>query len=172
MSNSFIWPTDRSLLPATHQGQSHSWSDFNDGLLHISPSTSNTGASLSDCLVSFPGHSLGEVLSLCEDAVGIFYISSRLGPKFGTSFRAFIIELIMWDRYESAQSLFSYWLIIVRQTDFNIVGMATGLGEFKPFTLFEKLHNLPFCSCEMVSKNICILIAGGRKVEWIFIKGY
>ena len=30
----------------------------------------------SDCLVSYPGHSLGGVLPLCREAVGVFYSSS------------------------------------------------------------------------------------------------
>ena len=35
-------------------------SDGNEGVLCIPQSSSITGASLSDCLVSYPGHSLGE----------------------------------------------------------------------------------------------------------------
>ena len=36
------------------------------------------GASPSDCLVSYPGHSLRMVWPLCRDAVGVFYCSSWL----------------------------------------------------------------------------------------------
>ena len=34
-------------------------SNGNDGVLHLPPNSSITGTSLSDCLVSYPGHSLG-----------------------------------------------------------------------------------------------------------------
>ena len=40
------------------------------------------GTSPSDCLVSYPGHSLGGgVLPLCRGAVGVFYSPSRLGKR-------------------------------------------------------------------------------------------
>ena len=39
------------------------------------------GTSLSDCLVSYPGHSLGVVL-LCGGAVGVFHSPSRLGNNW------------------------------------------------------------------------------------------
>ena len=38
-----------------------------------------TGTSPSDCLVSYPGHSLEDILPLCKGAVGVFYSPSRLG---------------------------------------------------------------------------------------------
>ena len=45
-------------------------------------SPSITGTSPSDCLVSYPGHSLGGgVLLLCRGAVSVFYNPSRLGKK-------------------------------------------------------------------------------------------
>ena len=52
--------------------------DGNEGVLCLPQSSSITGTSPSDCLVSYPGHSLG-VLPLCRLAVGVFYSSSRLG---------------------------------------------------------------------------------------------
>ena len=45
---------------ATTPGQSGPRSNGNEGVLHISQSSSITRASLSDCLVSYPGHSLRE----------------------------------------------------------------------------------------------------------------
>ena len=47
-------------------GQSEPGSDSNEGVLHIPQSSSITGASPSDCLVSYPGHSLGESYSSVE----------------------------------------------------------------------------------------------------------
>ena len=48
-------------------------SDGNEGMLHIPQNSSITGTSASDYLMSYPGHSLGGVLPLCTDAVGVFY---------------------------------------------------------------------------------------------------
>ena len=55
-----IWPIDSTLLGATTLGQSGPGSDGNKFLLHIPQSSSITGSSTSDCLVSYLGHSLGE----------------------------------------------------------------------------------------------------------------
>ena len=46
------WPIDRSLSGATTTGQSGSGSDGNEGVLCIPQSSSITGTSPSDCLVS------------------------------------------------------------------------------------------------------------------------
>ena len=74
MSNSSIWPIDRTLSGATTLDQCWPGSNGNERVLHI------PGVSLSDCLVLYPGHLLGGVvLPFCRDAVGIFYSSSRLG---------------------------------------------------------------------------------------------
>ena len=81
MSNSFIWPKERILTGATILGQSGPVSDGNEGVLHIPQSSSISGASPSDSLVSYLGHSLEGVLPLCKDAVWIFYNPSRLGFK-------------------------------------------------------------------------------------------
>ena len=47
------------LSGATTLGQSGPGSDGNEGVLHIPQSSSTAGTSPSDCLVSYPGHSLG-----------------------------------------------------------------------------------------------------------------
>ena len=54
------WPIDRTLSCANTLGQSGPGSDANKGVLHIPQSFSITGTTLSDCLVSYPRHSLGE----------------------------------------------------------------------------------------------------------------
>ena len=56
---SSIWPIDRTLSSATTPDQSGTGSDGNEGVLHIPQSSSITGTSPSDCLVSYPGHSWG-----------------------------------------------------------------------------------------------------------------
>ena len=70
---SSIWPIDRTLSGATTQGQSGPGSDGNEGMLCIPQSSSIIGTSPSDCLVAYPGHSLGVVLPLCRGAIGVFY---------------------------------------------------------------------------------------------------
>ena len=83
MSNSSIWLIDRTLSGATTPRQSKLGSDDNKEVLHIPQSTSITGASPSDCLVSYPGHLLdGVVLPLYRDAIGIFYNPSSTKMDF------------------------------------------------------------------------------------------
>ena len=55
---SSIRPIGRTLSGATIPGQSGPGSDGNEGVLHIPQSSSITGTSPLDCLVSYPGHSL------------------------------------------------------------------------------------------------------------------
>ena len=62
---SSIWPIDRTLSSATTPGQSGPGSDGNEEVLHIPQSSRFTGASPSDCLVSYPGH-LGELYLFAE----------------------------------------------------------------------------------------------------------
>ena len=50
---------DRAQSGATTPGQSGPGSDGNEGVLRIPQSSSTAGTSPSDCLVSYPGHSLG-----------------------------------------------------------------------------------------------------------------
>ena len=55
-----IWAINRTWSGATTQGQNGSESDGNEGVIYLPQSSSITGISPSDCLVSYPGHSLGE----------------------------------------------------------------------------------------------------------------
>ena len=55
---SSIWPIDRTLSSATTPVQSEPGSDGSEEVLCIPQSSSNTGTSPSDCLVSYLGHSL------------------------------------------------------------------------------------------------------------------
>ena len=66
MSNSFILPIDKTLSGTTTVGQSRPVSDGNEEVLCISQSSSITGASPSDYLVSYPGHSLWGSYSFAE----------------------------------------------------------------------------------------------------------
>ena len=74
-----IWPIDRALSGATTLGQCGPGSDGNKGVLHITQSSSITGTSPSDCLMSYPGYPLWEgILPFSRGAVGVFYSLSRL----------------------------------------------------------------------------------------------
>ena len=61
-----------TLPGATTPAQSGHGSDGNEGVLCIPQSPSITGTSSSDCLVSYPGHSLGAVLPFSRSTVGLF----------------------------------------------------------------------------------------------------
>ena len=76
-----IWPIDRTLSDATTLGQSGPGSNGNEEVLHIPQSSSITRTSPSDCIVSYPGHSLGGGgLPHCREAVHVFYNSPSLSP--------------------------------------------------------------------------------------------
>ena len=55
---SSIWPINRTLSGATTPSQSELGSDGNKRVVCIPQSSSIIGTSQSDCLVSYPGHSL------------------------------------------------------------------------------------------------------------------
>ena len=76
-----VWPIDRTLSGATTRDQSGPVNNGNKGVLRILQSSSITGASPSDCLVSYPRHSL-RVLPLCRDSVGVFYSPSWPGQIY------------------------------------------------------------------------------------------
>ena len=67
---------DRALSGATILGQSGPGRNDNEGVLRIPQSPSITGASPSDCLVSYTGHSWGGAY---PTAVGVFYSPNQLG---------------------------------------------------------------------------------------------
>ena len=77
MSNSSIWPIDKTLSDAIILGQNGPGSDGNEEVLCI---PQITGASPSDCFVSY-GTLVGGVLPNNRDAVGEFYSPSRLGQR-------------------------------------------------------------------------------------------
>ena len=71
-----------ALSDAITTDQSGPGSNGNEGVLRIPQSSSIAGTSPSDCLVSYPGHSLGGgVLPLCREAIDVFYSPSRQGKK-------------------------------------------------------------------------------------------
>ena len=75
---SSIGPIDRTLLGATTLSQSGAGSNGNKGIVCIPQSSSITGTSPSDCLVSYQDTRWGWGLTLCREAVSVFYSPSRL----------------------------------------------------------------------------------------------
>ena len=71
---SSIWPIDRTLSGATTLGQSGPGGEGNEEVLRIPQSSSITGATPSDCLVSYPG-----------DTLGGFYISAEMQSVYSTA---------------------------------------------------------------------------------------
>ena len=72
---------DRTLSDATTLGKSGLGSNENEMVLRIPQRSSIIRASPSDCLVSYPGHSLAGVLLLCREAVGVFYSPSQFDKQ-------------------------------------------------------------------------------------------
>ena len=53
MSSSYIWAIDKTQSSTIIESQSGPGNDVNEGVLHIPHSSSITGASISDCLMSY-----------------------------------------------------------------------------------------------------------------------
>ena len=108
---SSIWPIERTLSSATTPGQSGPGSDSNEEVLRIPPNSSIIEASPSDCLMSYPGHSLGKVLPLCREAISGFYSPNWLSqviariPSFGQ------IKLFKHLQYLEPFNCANKWLI-------------------------------------------------------------
>ena len=98
--NSSIWTIDRTLLGATTPGQSEPETDENKGILSIPQSSTTIGALPSDCLMSHPGHSLGEFKAAAEmqsaysaapadwatrHSLGEFYPSAEMQSMYSTA---------------------------------------------------------------------------------------
>ena len=80
MSNSYIWPIDRTLSGTTTPGQSGPESNSKEKVLHI-PQSSRAGALSSDYLMSYQDIRWGGVLHLYRDIVGVLFSSYWLGSK-------------------------------------------------------------------------------------------
>ena len=70
-------PIDRNLYGATTPGWREPRSYGNKGVLHISQSSSITGALPSDCLLSYPAYLFGESCPQPRYTVGVYYSLSQ-----------------------------------------------------------------------------------------------
>ena len=100
MQFSSIWPIDRTLSGVTLPDQCGPGSDDNEGVLCIPQSSSITGTSPWDCLVSYPGHPLAE-----RRAVDVFYSSSWLGKLQVWTFPLLACEVFFRLRYVDIQAM-------------------------------------------------------------------
>ena len=92
---SSIRPIDTTLSGATTPDQSGPGSDDNEELLRIPQSSSITGTSLSDCLVSYAGHSLGGFYP--EEIQSVYSSSSAdltLGHSLGGSYPFAVMQSV------------------------------------------------------------------------------
>ena len=126
---SSIWPIDRTLSGATTPGQSGPGSNGNEGVLHIPQCSSITGASPSDCLVSYNRTLVWwwwwGVLLCYRDVVGVFYSPSWLGKiQDGRwcKFCSMTVELdLQWSMKSSSKKL-GYWNVLCDQVSKQIDG--------------------------------------------------
>ena len=83
MSNSSIWTIDRTFSGATTPDQSGPGSDGSEGVLHFSQSPRITGALLSDCFMSYLGHSSAGVQLLYSTAAAYWAFVLEKTIKLG-----------------------------------------------------------------------------------------
>ena len=117
MQFSSIKPIDWALSSATTPGQSGPESNGNEGVLCIPQSSSITGTSPSDCLVSYPGHSLGRGS----------YPSAEMQSVYSTVPAGWATGHSLGESYSSAevQSIYSTapadWAITMNETPVYII---------------------------------------------------
>ena len=107
MQFSSIWPLDRTLSGATIPGQSGPESNGNEGVLRILQSSSITGTSPSDCLVSY----LGQLL------VG-YYLSVEKPLVYSTA-------PVDWARY-------NIWFLNLSLSFSFVHSISTSVGHLMP----------------------------------------
>ena len=130
VSNSSIWPTGRTLSGATTPDQSGLGSNGNEGILRIPQSSSITGASPSDCLVSYKGHKLGCV-SYPSAGMQLAYCTalSRLDCV-----RQAYIYIYTWSNHRIGEKL----AVIKRRSVFAILTYICSITFFKHLVIVSR----------------------------------
>ena len=127
---------DRTLSDATTPGKNAPESDDNKRVLSILQSSSITGASPADCLVSYPGHSLGES----------YYSSEKHSVYFAA--------LADW-----VKTLFS-WLGVWVLWHINLCMLFNAKSIFRKIVLFQTIQfsvsTQLNCKYSLIVKNISI----------------
>ena len=125
MSNSSIWPIDRTLSGATTLSQSGPESADDEEVLYIPQSPSIIGTSPSDYSMVYPEYSLGALTF--RDEVSVFYSPSRLGWKQVGSFSLFLFQ------YCSQSGL---WLSLQSEILIGwLIGWVYGISNFIDYSM-------------------------------------
>ena len=126
-----IQPIDRTLSCANIRGQSRPSSDSNKGVFCIPQSSSITGPSPSDCLVSYPGHSWWWVLLLSREAICVIYLPSQVGkmplePFISKDKLIILRRIASADRDERVNHICEYSKVAQKEykTKYNGLGKA------------------------------------------------
>ena len=141
MSNSSIWPIDRSLSDATTLGQKGHRSKSNEGILHI-PQSSRTGASPPNSLMSYAGNTLGESYFAAEIQSVYSTAPADLARDFEdrskrTCYNLYHRHLHFHSFYSSlASSKHMYLLVFFK---FHSVIRRDGKVHYSALSLFSKL---------------------------------
>ena len=157
---SSIQPVDRALSSATTPGQSGPGSDGNEGVLCIPQSSSIAGTSPSDCLVSYQGHSLlvVGVLSLCREAVGVFYSPSWLGKvaisEANASMKFCDVSFFQFSYFPCQVVIrsFALWLFPSEKIDFKQRNQSTdNQKDFIRHEIYSRIASTPSVLYQMAS---------------------
>ena len=138
-----IWPKDRTLSGASTLGQSGSGRDGNKEVIRIPQSPNITRTSPSDCLVSYPGHSLRErsyplaVMQLVYSAASAKWARKCLNKnnKIRTSSETLSTNFLISDNNFLDCFLFLFWFFFALWSYF--------LGRFKVNGSYQQ-HQLLF----------------------------
>ena len=159
MSNCSICPIERTLSGATTLGQSGPENNGNKEVLCILQSSSITGASVSDCLVSYPGHlSRGgggypsvEMHSVYSTAPANWTskVSGSKSPQHNRTLLSiladfnrtvvWIVLILCW--ISSSPSLFSWYFRIVQRAPIMISVKFMFHNTFYPLARFRYLFS-------------------------------
>ena len=115
MSNSSIWPRVVAPDRVLSMGQSGPGSDGSEGVFHILQSSSITGTSSLDCLVSYQGHSLRKsYLSIEMQLVSSAAPANWADNRYNNSKWEWTWEWWRWRGTPHSPKLQHYWNLTIR----------------------------------------------------------
>ena len=143
---SSIWPIDRTLSGATTLGPSGPGRNGNKEVLRIPQSSSITGASPSDCLVSYFGHSLGCLTPLQRSSRCILQPQPTELTLFCLVKREWFSNIYTLTVKAATTATFFQWLIA-----FN--GVSTRIESFYVQGLGNRVH------CTFIFTFVCFVVS-------------
>ena len=96
MQFSSIQPIDRAQTGATILRQSGPGRNGKERVLQIPQSSSITGTSPSDCLVSYPGHSLGGGFSSSAEVQSVYSTISADWARYRVNIKTVLFQMIQF----------------------------------------------------------------------------